>query len=128
MRRFAESFSSVLGLHETIIVTVAFAWAIVALCRLRQRRSLTHWWRRAAWLPMALAILAAILSMIKTMYTLNILQEGQALNDVQRQLMVEKAVHSFVRVVLVGAVCSVLLAILGRLSPRTGRPNDSLET
>ena len=111
-----EPYVSFFGWKETVIVILAVTWAIVSVTRQRSGLRLGRRLRQAAWLPIILAILVAIVRAINTQMKIDLLREAQALNEVQRQMLVQDMTGSVLKVLLLGAVLSCGCWVLTRAS------------
>lgn len=85
MRNLLESFCSILGLDETITVCSAVGAAILLLWG--RNRAQFYWiTKRAVWLPVLTAMGLLIWGTQKTLFYLQLLEQGNALSAAQREL------------------------------------------
>ena len=105
----ANEIVSRLGLQETVILIVATLLIAVYLLHVWRKRPIGLLLRLSVWVPLLMAMNAVRDGWHGTRELYSYLQQTGAINEVQRQLMFDRAIRGGIQTFVLGLVCSGIL-------------------
>jgi hypothetical protein len=122
MLRYLELLLAIVSWQQLLLLLAAGVWLATARRQRRRRRRLGGGMRLAAWLPLTMAMLLSVLSIYAAQELEMLLARGGAINDAQRELLLDDALERAAKLVVLGGLLSCLLATLVRRWKQPGEP------
>lgn len=125
MYYLATEAVSRIGVPETVMLILGVGLSLVHLAQLRSRKPAGRILRLATWLPLIVALIAIKSNYALTRETYSYLQQQDAINAMQRQVLFQECYRGSTRLFLFGVGCSAAIWMLlgSRSALVRDRPN-----